>query len=115
MATIKSIHKNYNYVIDTHTAVGANVYDKYIISTQDMTKTIIVSTASPFKFSKSVMEAIYGKEAVKEKSEFTLIEELKEKSGISIPEGLKNLESKEIRFDTICDKEEMKDIVLGNS
>jgi threonine synthase len=63
--TIKNVYEKYNYLIDPHTAVGINVYDKYVISTGDMTKTICVSTASPFKFGKTVAESLYGSDVVK--------------------------------------------------
>ena len=111
MKTIECVYKEYNYVIDTHTAVGIDVYDKYVISTGDMTKTIIVSTASPFKFNESVVKAIFGDEALAGKSDFQLLEFLAKQCGLSIPEGLKDLDKKEIRHSALCDKTEMKEKV----
>ncbi len=61
--TAKVIHDLYaktGYVIDTHTAVAASVYKKYVTETHDTTPTVIASTASPFKFARSVMTAIKG-------------------------------------------------------
>ena len=49
LETIRDVYEDYEYLLDTHTAVGVDVYDKYVISTGDMTKTVIVSTASPFQ------------------------------------------------------------------
>lgn len=111
LKTIECIKNEYGYVVDTHTAVAVDVYDKYIISTGDMTKTIIASTASPFKFNQSVMKAISGEEAIRCKSEFVLLDLLAKESGLEIPKGLKNLDKKEVRHKTVCRKTGMKDQV----
>lgn len=112
LKTIESIYGDYGYVVDTHTAVGIDVYDKYVISTGDMTKTIIASTASPFKFNESVVRAIFGEDSIKGKSEFELLEVLAEKCGITIPKGLDGLNGKEILHKTICGKTGMKDEII---
>lgn len=109
LKTIDSVYKDYKYVVDTHTAVGIDVYDKYVISTGDISKTVVVSTASPFKFNESVVRAIFGDESVEGQSEFKLLRVLSESCGIQIPAGLSNLESKEILHKTVCEKSEMKD------
>jgi len=111
LKTIESIYRDFNYVVDTHTAVGIDVYDKYVISTGDITKTIIASTASPFKFNKSVASAIFGEEAVRGLSEFELLEVLSRECGMPVPPGLKDLDKKEIRHRTVCEKSEMKELV----
>lgn len=111
MKTIEAIFKEYKYVIDTHTAVAVDVYDKYVISTGDITKTVIVSTASPFKFNESVAKSIFGNDAIEGKSEFQLLDVLADKCGINIPEGLKALDKKPVRHNTLCDKADMKNIV----
>jgi len=108
LKTIECIYRDFNYVVDTHTAVGIDVYDKYVISTGDMTKAIIASTASPFKFNESVVKAIFGEDITKGKSEFDLLETLSEECAIPIPEGLKNLYKKKIRHSTVCSRSEMK-------
>ncbi len=108
METIKSVYNDYNYVVDTHTAVGIDVYDKYVISTGDLTKTIIAATASPFKFNESVVKAIFGDKVAEGKTEFELLELLSEKCGIPVPKGLRDLDKKEIRHNNVCDKEEME-------
>lgn len=108
MDTIKSIYEDYNYVIDTHTAVGVDVYDKYVISTGDMTKTVIASTASPFKFNESVVKAIFSENSMLGKNEFELLEFLSEKCRIHIPKGLRDLDKKPIRHHRVCDVDEMK-------
>jgi len=112
LKTIESVYNDYSYVVDTHTAVGIDVYDKYVISTGDLTKTVIVSTASPFKFNESVARAIFGEEAVKDKSEFELLEVLAERCNLEIPRALKDLDKKEVLHKRISKKEQMKDHVL---
>lgn len=111
LKTIESIYKEYDYVVDTHTAVAIDVYDKYVISTGDMTKTVIVSTASPFKFNESVVKAIFSDDAVKEKDEFQLLELLSKECRMNIPQGLKGLNEKEIRHKSQCSKAGIKNQV----
>ena len=111
MATIKKCASEYNYVIDTHTAVAKSVYDKYVAQTGDTTKTIIASTASPFKFNQSVLIALEDHNAVVGKDEFTLLKELSEKSNMQIPKSLYELKDKSVVFDLVCDKDEMQQIV----
>lgn len=111
LKTIEYIYKEYNYVVDTHTAVGIDVYDKYVISTGDMTKSIVVSTASPFKFNESVVKAVLGEECIKGKDEFALLDILSKQCNIAIPGSLKDLNRKPILHRKVCKKEEMKDQV----
>lgn len=108
LKTIECIYNEYNYVVDTHTAVGIDVYDKYVISTGDMTKTIVVSTASPFKFNESVSKSIFGENRTNGKSEFELLDILSRECNLQIPEGLKGLDKKQIRHYEKCARSEMK-------
>ena len=107
----KKCASEYDYVIDTHTAVAKSVYDKYVTQTGDTTKTIIASTASPFKFNQSVLIALEDHNAVVGKDEFTLLKELSEKSNMQIPKSLYELKDKSVVFDLVCDKDEMQQIV----
>jgi len=109
--TIRDVYRDYNYVVDTHTAVGVDVYDKYVISTGDITKTVIASTASPFKFNTSVAKAILGEKAVSGKSEFELIDVIAQECSLEIPKGLRGLKGKEILHKTVCSREAMSDEV----
>ncbi len=111
MATIKKCASEYDYVIDTHTAVAKAVYDKYVSETGDTTKTIIASTASPFKFNQSVLIALEDHTAVIGKDEFTLLNELARKSNMKIPKSLYELKDKSIVFDLTFDKDDMQQIV----
>ncbi len=107
LKTIENVYQETGYVLDTHTAVAVDVYDKYVISTNDITKAVIVSTASPFKFNESVISAIAGEEVWTGKSEFELLTVLSEESGLKIPEPLKQLDKKPILHKELCQPVEM--------
>lgn len=110
-ATIKAIFDKYSYTLDTHSAVAVKVYEDYKAATGDNTKTIIASTASPYKFSASVLEAIEGKKS--ELDEYDMIDRLNELSGYPIPESLAALRTKPVRFSEVISKDEQKDYVLA--
>ena len=111
MAQIRKTSEDYGYVMDTHTAVGKAVYDKYVAETGDDTKTVIASTASPFKFNQSVLIALGGNAAVCGKDEFELLGELSERSGMKIPQSLAELKTKPRIFESVCEKDEMVNMV----
>ncbi len=108
--TINEIFKDYNYLIDTHTAVAVRVYEDYVKQSGDGTPTVIASTANPYKFSKSVLSAI--KENVESKDEFSMVEELHAFSGKEVPPQLAGLKGKQPRFTRVADREEMTRVVL---
>lgn len=105
--TIKKTFDEKGYLADTHTAVGINVYNKYREATGDGTPTVILSTASPYKFNRSVARALLGKEAVAGKNEFELLEILSRESGTGIPRNLKNLDKKPVLHGTVVEREAM--------
>jgi len=107
--TIKEYFEDTNYLMDTHTAVAAAVYAKYKAQTKDNTKSIIVSTASPYKFSRSVMTAI--DEKYNDLEDFLLIDEMNKISGTPIPKAIEEIRNAEIRHKTIIEVNEMKDII----
>jgi threonine synthase len=104
-ATIKKIYENDDYIMDTHTAVAATVYDKYVAETNDKTPTVIASTASPYKFTRSVMNAI--DESYDSKTDFELVDELNRLSKVAVPQAIEDIRSAEVLHDTVCDKEDM--------
>ena len=107
--TIKKVYESDGYIMDTHTAVAATVYDKYVAKTNDTHKTVIASTASPYKFTRSVMTAIdpeYDK-----KSDFELIDELNKLSGVKIPQAIEDIRTAPVRHNTVCDTDKMLDEV----
>ena len=106
---INKCFKEYGYVVDTHTAVAANVYKKYKAETGDMTKTVIASTASPYKFTRSVMNAI--DEAYDNQTDFELVDELNRLSGVKVPQAIEDIRTAPVRHNTVCDKDEMLNTV----
>ena len=109
--SIKEVFQKHHYLIDPHTAVAYSAYKKYKEETKDSTQTIIVSTASPFKFSESVAESLALNTA--NKDIFTLIEELSRLSNVEIPRNLLCLKEKEIIHAINCDVKDMKENVLS--
>ena len=108
-ATISEIYGKYSYTLDTHTAVAVRVYEDYRKATGDTTKTIIASTASPYKFGTAVLEAICGSAPA---DEFDKVDKLHEVSGYDVPASLEALRTKEIRFTGSVDRDAMKAFVL---
>lgn len=109
--TIKEHFDKYQYLCDTHTAVAVNVYDEYVKETGDDIPTVIDSTASPYKFSKSVLQALLGGETP-QLDEFDMVDELNRVSLAAIPKPLANLKNKEVRFNHVCNKEDMSQMVF---
>ena len=107
--TIHDIYEDTGYVMDTHTAVAATVYKAYRKDSKDDRKTVIASTASPYKFAGSVMSAIDPK--YKGQDDFKLIEELQKVSGTEIPNAIKEIMNAEIRHNTDCDVDQMEQTV----
>lgn len=107
--TIKDLYEDCGYVIDTHTAVAAAVYKKYVEETKDDAKTVIASTASPYKFTRSVMEAIDEKFA--SMGDFELVDELTKLANVAIPNAIEEIRSAEIRHNNICEVDEMQQVV----
>ena len=107
--TIHDIYEDTGYVMDTHTAVAATVYKAYKEDSKDDRKTVIASTASPYKFAGSVMSAIDPK--YKGQDDFKLIEELQKVSGTEIPNAIKEIMNAEIRHNTECDVDQMEQTV----
>ncbi|MGL4740357.1 MAG: threonine synthase [Sarcina sp.] len=107
---IKDVFMTRNYLMDTHTSVAYNAYKQYKKETKDTeTKVLIASTASPFKFVKSIVSALELDN--KELDEFELLSKLEEYSKVAIPNGLKNLDQKEILHDRVCEKNKIKESI----
>ena len=132
-AEICRVFEDTGYLLDPHTAVASAVYEKYRKQTGDGTKTLIASTASPYKFPETVLAAISGtspafapgaapaepsgtapsaaSEAAGQRDESALLEELERLSGIPVPAAVKELSSAKIRHHAVCRPEEMKETV----
>ena len=107
--TIKALYEDTGYLIDTHTGVAAAVHQAYQKTTGDDKKTIIASTASPYKFSESVIKAVCGE--VQTDSDFGMIDKLEQLSGVKIPQAIEEIREAQIRHNTQCKPEEMKETV----
>ena len=107
-AAIGYMYEKFDYLMDTHTGVGYRVYEDYIAYTGDRTPALLASTASPFKFAKDVADAIGMKE---EENGFEYIKAVHAKTGVMVPEGLKDLEHKEVRHTGVVKVEEMESAV----
>ena len=108
--TIKGLFNEYGYLCDTHTAVAMNVYKQYVEKTGDDIPTVIASTASPYKFARSVLSAVSDK---KGDSEFDTVRVLSEVTKTEIPKPIEALESATVRFKEICEKEDMLNAVYS--
>ncbi|MBO5291588.1 MAG: threonine synthase [Lachnospiraceae bacterium] len=108
---IKELYEKVGYVIDTHTAVASVVYDKYKKETGDEKTTVIASTASPYKFTRSVMDAIDSK--YDSCSDFELVDELSKISNTEVPRAIEEIRTAPVVHDHVCEKDEMKTVVKG--
>ena len=106
---IKDTYEKTGYVMDTHTAVAASTYKKYVAETNDDAVTVIASTASPFKFARSVMDAInpeYDK-----LDDFELIDELSKTANVKIPNAIEEIRNAEVRHNNLVEVDGMEAIV----
>ena len=106
--TIRSVFENENYLIDTHTAVAAHAAAQYKSIYKAERKMLTVSTASPYKFAKDVLNALDSDKSI---DGVEALEALKSATATEIPSPLADLDKKNIRFDTIIGKDEMADAV----
>lgn len=109
-AIICEIFNDTGYVMDTHTAVAACAGKKYREETGDKTKMVIASTASPYKFTRSVMEAIDA-EKYGDLGDFALVDELCTLSGVTVPKAIEEIRTAPVRHNTVCEVEQMKCVV----
>lgn len=108
--TIKKTYDEKGYLIDTHTAVAVGVYNDYKAKTGDERPTVIASTASPYKFAKSVLEAVGETPS---DDEFETVRKLSKTTSTSIPAPLAALENAKVRFSNVCEKDGMREVVLN--
>lgn len=106
---IKEVYEETGYIMDTHTAVAAAVYKKYQEEYSDTAKTVIASTASPYKFTRSVMTAI--DEKYDSQPDFELVDELEKLSKVKIPQAIEEIRTAPVLHKTVCAVEEMQSVV----
>lgn len=107
-ATIKRIFDKYSYLCDTHTAVAVKVYEDYKKATGDIKKTLIDSTASPYKFAQSVLSSVSDSEVSDEYAQMELLEQI---SSLPIPTALANLKNSTVRFSDCVSKQSILEYV----
>lgn len=111
--TVAEISRRYThdgYLMDPHTAVAGHVLRKYREETSDATPTVIVGTASPYKFAADVLEAIGGEKA---EDPFAASEALEKRTGIPMPEQVRRLKELPVRHTAVCDRDKMAEAILG--
>lgn len=108
---IKERYKREGYLMDTHTAVADVVYNKYKKETNDDRAVLIASTASPYKFPRSICDALELN--VEGMNDFAVLKELNKNTEVEIPVNLRNLDKKKILHKDVCDKDKMKEAILS--
>ena len=108
-ATIKKLFEDEKYLCDTHTSVAINVYNQYVEKTGDKTPVVIASTASPYKFSHSVLEAV-SPELICD-DEFEMVERLNKVSGAEVPKPIAELKNLDVRFNNVTEADKMPEYV----
>ena len=108
VAVIRETFGRDGYLCDTHTAVAVGVYRQYLAETGDNTPTVIASTASPYKFPDSVLDAFDCEKPADGFEEAALLSKL---SGTAIPKPIAALQGKLVRFENTCDADDMADFV----
>ena len=113
--TILEIRKRYqedNYLMDPHTAVGSHVLRQYRQKTNDATPTVLLSTASPYKFAADVLQGIAGAEASEGMDAFACSEELERLTGVPMPAQVRALRDLPVRHTAVCERDTMGEAVL---
>ncbi|NLM94847.1 MAG: threonine synthase [Firmicutes bacterium] len=113
LQTIGRVYQEHGYLLDPHTAVAWSVYEKYAAARGSSCPAILVSTASPFKFNRSVALALLGEEGVQGKDEFELVDLLARHTGWPVPVPLRDLKGKSVRHKTVCSPGDMGKTVLS--
>ncbi len=108
--TVKKVYDAYGYVLDTHTAVAYKVYEDYIKATGDESTSVILSTASPFKFTGSVYKALFGQT---ENDELKLMAALSHQTGVAVPKQVEGLGQRPVYHNRFCTPETMSDEILN--
>ena len=112
LAEIRRRFREDHYLLDPHTAVGSHVLRQYRLRENDATPTVLLATASPYKFAADVLRALAGEEAAKDRDAFVCSEELERLTGIPMPEQVKALREAKVRHKAVCERDAMGAAVL---
>lgn len=104
-AEIQRVYREHGVVLDPHSAVASAVYTRYRAQSGDETPTLVVCTASPYKFSRSVLCAIDSAQGL---DEFGCADRLEALSGVPMPAPLRALRTLPVRHQTVCDRQQME-------
>ncbi|MDO4178615.1 MAG: threonine synthase [Phascolarctobacterium sp.] len=111
--SIKRVYDDYKYLMDTHTSVGYRALIKYRMLTNDAAYSVVLSTASPFKFSDAVLSALETSERIKGEP-FEILHKLADKTGEEIPQRMLELETAPILHDVVIKAADMENTVLDS-
>ena len=100
---VKACYEENGYLLDTHTAIGYGVYQRYQKESQDQTKTIVLSTASPYKFPSSVYFALTGQTL----DEYEASDALYQKTNVEVPYPLQGIQDRPVLHKGVIDKEDI--------
>lgn len=105
---IRRVFERTGYLMDPHTAVASYVLNEYREKSEDRSPTVIVSTASPYKFSEDVLASLCGKEATDGLDAFACAEELQAKTGVPVPRQIAELRTLPVLHRSVCEKNGME-------
>jgi len=109
---IKRVYEQSGYLMDPHTAVASHVQREYHLKTGDFSQTVILATASPYKFSRDVLAALRGSDAAEGLDAFACARKLEEFTGAPVPKQIAALKSKPVRHRTVCEVDDMQEAIL---
>ena len=112
LAEIRRRFREDHYLMDPHTAVGGHVLRQYRLAANDSTPTVLLATASPYKFAADVLRGIAGPDAAEGKDAFACSEELEKLTGIPMPAQVKALKELPVRHKAVCKRDAMGEAVL---
>ena len=108
LATIGEVWKKHGYLMDTHTAVAWAVMEDFKAREDNGWANVVLSTASPYKFSRDVLRAVSDR---RPETGFGAMDALNEATGVPVPPNLATLRDKAARFNDVTDKEDMLEYV----
>jgi threonine synthase len=114
--TLQEIRKQFDenhYLMDPHTAVASHVLRQYRLQRNDPTLTIVLSTASPYKFAADVLRGVAGEDAVKDLDPFACSEELERITGMPMPKQVRELRDLPVRHTAVCERDAMGPAVIS--
>ena len=110
--TIGRIFRDDHYLLDPHTAVAATVANAYLAGCSERVPMVVASTASPYKFGRSVLHAVDADrfDGLSDDEQFEAIREI---SGVPVPPAIRELSEAPVRHDTVCDVAQMADVICS--